>query len=145
MVALAFTGGCTAVTVRPGIRPFPGAAVDTVAGEPDSIVTRLATAIEALGVRLRRRSAAEGYLETVWYDLAARRARGSDHLPGERIIKLRAWADALPPGESVVVVEAVYRLSADPSQPERELEAVVPAGHPADSMVQHLLTTLEPR
>ena len=136
---------CTAVTVRPNLRPLPGAVVDTLPGGPDSLVDRLATAVAALGLHVRRHSAAEGYIETDWYDLDARRVRGADHFASDRVIKLRAWVDALPPDETVVVLEAVYQISTDPSQPARELEVIVPAGHPADSLVQQLLGTLNPR
>ncbi|OGU00944.1 MAG: hypothetical protein A2W29_08245 [Gemmatimonadetes bacterium RBG_16_66_8] len=59
------------------------------------------------------------------------------------MIKLRAWADYLPPNETVVVLEAVYRRSTDPSQPGRELEVLAPPTHPADSLVRDLLRVLE--
>ncbi|HEX9580079.1 MAG TPA: hypothetical protein VF970_03160 [Gemmatimonadales bacterium] len=145
LIGLLAAGACTAATVRPSMRPLPGAVVDTVQGQPDSIVDRLAAAIEAQGLPVRRRSAAEGYVETQWYDLAARRARGPDHLASDRVVKLRVWVDALPPGETVVVLEAVHQFVTDPSQPGRELEVLVPAGHQADSIIRRVLGALDRR
>lgn len=135
--------GCTSVTVRPNTRPFPGAPADTVKGEPDSLIQRLVAEIASRGWKVRRQSAAEGFLETEWHDLRTARPSGDSHRASDRVIKLRAWADVLPPDESVIVLEAVYRRSTDPSQPSRELEVLAAPSHPADSLVRELLRTLE--
>jgi hypothetical protein len=129
--------------VRPHLRPLPGATVDTVRSEPELVIERLTAEVRTLGLRVGASNAVEGYLETEWHDLRTSKPRTGDHLASERVIKLRAWADPLPPGESIVVLEAVYRRATDPSQPSRELEVVVPPGHPADSLVQRLIRTLE--
>ncbi|HXV87440.1 MAG TPA: hypothetical protein VD793_12095 [Gemmatimonadales bacterium] len=145
LIGLLAVGACTAASVRPTLRPLPGARVDTIPGQPDSVVHRLTAALEAEGLEVRLRSPVEGYVETAWFDLAARRSRAPEHLASERVVKVRVWADPLPPAETIVILEAVHRTETDPSQPGRELEAVVPPGHPADSLVQRLLALLEPR
>jgi hypothetical protein len=135
---------CTAAGVRPHLRPLPGAAVDTISSSPEPIIERLSAAVSALGFRVRARSTAEGYLETEWQDLRRSAPATADHIASDRVVKLRAWADPLPPGETIVVLEAVYRRYTDPSQPSRELEIVVPRDHPADSLVHRLMRLLAP-
>ncbi|HWP38504.1 MAG TPA: hypothetical protein VNL18_13220 [Gemmatimonadales bacterium] len=141
---MCLTTACTAASVRPSLRPLPGAAVDTISSEAAPIIERLGAEVSALGFRVRALSTVEGYLETEWQDLRTSTPANADHIASDRVIKLRAWADPLPPGETIVVLEAVYRRYTDPSQPSRELEIVVPPDHPADSLVHRLMRLLEP-
>lgn len=140
---LSLVTACTAAGLRPHLRPLPGATVDTVRSEPEPVIERLTTEVRTLGFRVRASNALEGYLETEWHDLRSSKPTSGDHQASDRVIKVRAWADPLPPGETIVVLEAVYRRFTDPSQPSRELEVVVPPDHPADSLVQRLLRGLE--
>jgi len=136
--------GCTAVTVRPNTRPLPGAVADTLKGvPPDSVIRSLAAEVTSRGLKVRRQSAAEGYLETEWHDLRSAKPVGADHRASDHVVKLRVWADPLPPDETIVVLEAAYRRSTDPSQPSRELEVLAARSHPADSLVRQLLRALE--
>lgn len=138
LVALA----CTAPAIRPHYGPLPAAAIDTLAMPAESVIVVLASRLTEAGLRIRRSSPAEGYLETDWFDLRARRPVSPDHVQTDRVVRVRVWADPEPPGRSRVVVETVYRRTADPSAPGREEEIVAPPGHPGDSLTQHLLRDL---
>lgn len=134
--------GCTAPGTRPHFGPLPAAVTDTLAMEPESAIVALQARLVDAGLRVRRLSPAEGYLETDWFDLRARKSVAPDHLQTDRVVRVRVWADPEPPGRARVVVEAVYRKSADPSARGREQEIVAPPGHPGDSLTRHLLQDL---
>lgn len=138
LVALA----CTAPTIRPSYGPLPAAAIDTLPLPADSAIVLFTARLTAAGLRVRRASPAEGYLETDWFDLRAQRPVAPDQLQTDRVVRVRVFADPEPPGRSRVVVETVYRRTADPSAPGREEEIVAPPGHPGDSLTQHLLRGL---
>ncbi len=134
--------GCSALAVRPHYRPMPGAVTDTLAASPESVIAALGRALEERGVRVKLRSGEEGYLESDWFDLLSLGVTGTG-IPGiERVVKLRAFADPVPPGRAELVIEAVYRRTSDPSVPDRLEEILVPPGHPADSLVGELLKAL---
>lgn len=137
-----FTVACTAPAIRPHYGPLPAAAIDTLPMPADSAIVLFTARLTAAGLRVRRASPAEGYLETDWFDLRARRPVAPDRLQTDRVVRVRVFADPEPPGRSRVVVETVYRRTADPSAPGREEEMVAPPGHPGDSLTQHLLSGL---
>ncbi|GBD31735.1 MAG: hypothetical protein KatS3mg081_1478 [Gemmatimonadales bacterium] len=138
----AFFGGCSAVAVRPHYRPLPGAVTDTLAASPETVIAALGRALEERRVGVKRRSGEEGYLESEWFDLVSLGIAGTQRRGIERVVKLRAFADPVPPSSTELVIEAVYRRTADPSVPDRLEELLVPPGHPADSLVRELLQTL---
>jgi hypothetical protein len=53
-----------------------------------------------------------------------------------------AWADPGRPGNSLLIVETLYRPLADPSLPERELEHQVPRDHPTALKVERILEAM---
>ncbi len=126
---------CTSITTRPSIRPFPLAAVDTVVGNPAAVIEAARASVVALGIGIAAVSAPEGYLETRWFDAAARRSHRANTNP-ERLVRLRVWTDLVTPRESQVVVETVHRRTIDPSVPDREVELVAEPGTPGDSLTQ---------
>lgn len=136
---------CTAASTRPHFEPLPGSLVDTVGIGPGQAIRTLASELEASGLTLQAQSLAEGYLETRWYDPVLRRSVGREHRHPGRVFRLRAYADSIPPSSSQLVLEAVYRRTADPSAPGREEEILVPPGHPGDSLAQRLLGGLRQR
>lgn len=136
---------CTASGTRPHFQPLPGSVVDTLGAPPRVVIDALARSLGGRGIELRRLSVPEGYLETVWFDIADRRTRPADHLETGRVIRLRAYADSVPPGRTRLTLEAVYRRTADPSLPDRGEEIVLPPGHPGDSLTQRLLDGLPGR
>jgi hypothetical protein len=70
---------------------------------------------------------------------------GQEHLHTERVFRLRAYADSLPPVRSVLSLETVYRRMADPSAGGREEERIVPPGQPGDSVTLLVLENLRKR
>lgn len=138
----AFLWGCSAVGVRPHFRPMPGTLTDTLAASPESVIGALGRALEARGVRVKRQSAEEGYLESEWFDLLSLGVAGTGVRGTGRVVRLRAFADPLPPASTQLVIETVYRRTSDPSVPDRVEEILVPPGHPADSLVGELLKGL---
>lgn len=139
---LALLLGCTAVAVRPHFRPLPGARSDTLAAPPETLIAALSRRLEESGVRAKRRSEAEGYLETEWFDLRSLGVAAPAVLGVGRVVRIRAFADPVPPGSAQLVVETVYRRTLDPSVPDRLEEVLVPPDHPADSLVRELINQL---
>lgn len=137
--------GCTAATTRPRFEPLPGALVDTLGAGPGAVIGGLVEELTARGMKIHAMSRAEGYLETAWFDPLTRKSVGQEHLHTERVFRLRAYADSLPPVKSVLGLEAVYRRTADPSAVGREEERIVPPGQPGDSLTLEVLGALRKR
>jgi hypothetical protein len=136
---------CTAATTRPRFDPLPGVLVDTLGAGPGTVIGGLAEELRARGLKIHAVSQAEGYLETAWFDPVTRKSVGQEHLHTERVFRMRAYADSLPPVRSVLSLETVYRLTADPSAGGREEERIVPPGQPGDSVTQAVLEALRKR
>jgi hypothetical protein len=136
---------CTAVTTRPRFGPIPGALVDTLTADPGSVIKTLETTLAGRGFHVRKASEAEGYVETAWFDPVTKRSVGQEHMHTQRVIRVRAFADSIPPNRCQLTVETVYRRVADPSQPGREEEILVPPGSRADSLTRAILTDLRQR
>ena len=133
---------CTSIVTRPNIRPFPQAAFDTVVADPAALADSARVAVASLGMNVRAFSAAEGYLETRWFDLETKRSHsGNDH--PSRMVRLRVWTDLVTPRESQVVIETVLRRTIDPSVPDREVERVAEPGSSADSLTQAVRATVK--
>jgi hypothetical protein len=94
---------------------------------------------------VHKASEAEGYVETAWFDPVTKRSVGQEHMHTQRVIRVRAFADSIPPNRCQLAVETVYRRIADPSQPGREEEILVPPGSRADSLTRAILTDLRQR
>lgn len=144
---MAATAGlaCTAVSTRPHFEPLPGSVVDTLGAGPGIVIGALAEELETLGLRVVAASRAEGYLETAWFDPTAGRSVGQEHRRTGGVFRLRAYADSVPPARSELVLETVFRRTADPSAPGREEEIIAPPGHPGDSVTQRVLENLRKR
>ncbi len=85
----------------------------------------------------------EGYLETAWFDAETRAAARASAGRRPMVVKVRVFADPTGAGtRAVVFVEAVTRFAWDPSVPERELERMVPEGHPARSLLTEIMAAL---
>ncbi|MBI2073898.1 MAG: hypothetical protein HYW06_08670 [Gemmatimonadetes bacterium] len=122
-----------------------GAVVDTVGASPGIVIGALASELETLGLRVRAVSRAEGYLETAWFDPTTRRSVGPEHRRTGRVFRMRAYADSVPPARSELVIETVFRRTADPSATGREEEIIAPPEHPGDSLTQRVLENLRKR
>jgi len=125
-------------SVRPHLRPLPGAPTDTVQVEASRLITMLGAALLSEGVRLRVSSPEEGYLETHWYDVARRRPVSERTRTPHDVVRFRFFADPLSEEETVLVSEGVYRLTLDPSVPVREREVLVAGDHPGREMLERI-------
>lgn len=119
--------------------------MDTLGAGPGAVIDALASELKAQGLKLRAVSRAEGYLETAWFDPTTRSSVGQEHRRTDRVFRLRAYADSVPPIRSELSLEAVYRRTADPSATGREEEIIVPTGQPGDSVTQQVLQALRKR
>lgn len=119
--------------------------MDTVGASPGIVIGALASELETLGLRVRAVSRAEGYLETAWFDPTTRRSVGPEHRRTGRVFRMRAYADSVPPARSELVIETVFRRTADPSATGREEEIIAPPEHPGDSLTQRVLENLRKR
>ena len=100
-----------------------------------------------MGLKVAVADPAEGYLETAWYDIQRRatvtgRARDLD-----QVVRLRFFADPTA-GRTRLAAECVRRIAEDPSEPERDLERMVPDSSPGrillDSIISRLKTAYPP-
>ncbi len=119
--------------------------MDTLGAGPGTVIDALASALTAQGLKIRAISRAEGYLETAWFDPTTRASVGQEHRHTQRVFRMRAYADSVPPLRSELSLETVYRRTADPSATGREEEIVVPPGQPGDSLTQRVLENLRQR
>jgi hypothetical protein len=140
--------GCRATTPRPPFVPYPEAAHGEIGfGIPDPLITiaratrTLADALAADSMPVAAVHEQAGYLETPWFDVASLKPTGRRPL-GPDVVRVRAWVNPAKPGFSAIEVEAVYRPVADPSRPERELEAPVPDGHPVGQRIARTVKRL---
>lgn len=131
--------GCGASGMRPRYAPLPRAEVDSLAVKPDSLIDDLRAAVLQEGLSIARMSAAEGYLETRWFDLTTRRTVGGRTSHPARLVRLRFYTDLIAPGRSQLVAEAAIRRTVDPSLPERQAELMAPADHPGRALLDRVL------
>jgi hypothetical protein len=138
---------CTPTTTRPDFRPLPLARVAQVFARPQEVIPALVVLVAAEGLRVRRASPQDGYLETEWYDTRTHRSfRDGAAVPDlAHTVKLRCWADPYVPGRSILTLEVASRRRYDPSRTGRDLEALLPAGQDGDTLAVRLLEQLKRR
>ncbi|MEP6590874.1 MAG: hypothetical protein ABJC19_06810 [Gemmatimonadota bacterium] len=139
--AALLTAACYPSTTRPATLPLPSASVVEWELSVREATQELALALDADSIPVRRTEAADGWLETGWFDAAT--LRSTDRRPlGEGVVRLRAWVDPGKPNYSSVTVETVYRPLDDPSREGRALEQIVVANHPVALRVARVLAGL---
>lgn len=144
-LALCGVAACQPNTARPPFTPLPEAAVTEVRLSVRDATRRLAEALRADSLPVRKVALRDGYIETPWFNATTRRpARGRRPL-GPNVVRIRAWADPARPGSSHLTVETLYRPLTDPSLPERELEREVARNHPVAMRVEAALRQLVQR
>jgi hypothetical protein len=144
LVGLWGAAACQPNTTRPGFVPLPEAAGTEIRLPVREATRQVAEALRASAVPVRTIQLRDGYLETGWFDVRSGRPTRRRPL-GVRTVRVRAWADPARPGSSLVTVETSYRLRADPSLPERELDRQVPKTHPVALKVEGVLKKLVER
>jgi len=137
LAACAHFGG-----VRPVYGPLPGSLSLTLDAAPDAVILAAQREVRSAGLTIARVAADEGYLETAWYDVVTRRtvdprARDFDHS-----VKVRLFADPKA-GKTHLAAECVRRIAYDPSEPERDLERMVPDSTPQHAVLDSLIARLK--
>jgi hypothetical protein len=142
---LATAASCQPNTTRPPFTPVPEAAGTEVRLPVPQATQRLAEALKADSIPVRKVRIRDGYIETGWFATATRRPAAGARVIGPRVVRVRAWADPARPGSSQLTVETVYRPLRDPSLPSRELEREVAPDHPVALKVVAALQQLVQR
>jgi hypothetical protein len=142
-----FLAACTPVTTRPDFRPDPRALVVILNARPEPVTLGVDSLAPAESLEVERFNVRDGYLETAWYDLEARRTRHHERDIADlrATVKIRFWADPWVPGQTRVTVEPVYRPRVDPSRVERDLEVILSKDDEGYKIAQKLVDKLKQR
>ena len=132
---------CRPETTRPAIVPLPEAAATEIRVAPQEATRSLAEAMAAESLPPSTVRIRDAYIETAWLDSATGRPASRRPI-GTGVVKVRAWADPGRPGNTVLIVETLYRPLADPSLPERDLERQVPPEHPTAVKMDGILEAM---
>lgn len=141
LVTLALVA-CDPGTTRPDLLPMPEARTLEVSVPRAEAIDSLHAALVADSFPVARSVPRDAWLETSWFDAATLRPAGRSGL-GAGVMRIRGWAEPSRPGESILVVELVYRPMADPSIPPRELERSVPSSDSVYARVERLLQRIQ--
>jgi hypothetical protein len=109
--------------------------------QPDAVIGSAAREVQAVGLSVAVADPAEGYLESSWYDLGrkANVSAGARNL--DQVVKLRFFADPTA-GRTRLAAECVRRIADDPSEPERDLERMVPDSSPGRALLDGIVGRL---
>ena len=121
--------GCAATTSRPYYPPLPTASLAEIELEIPAATRALAEAMAKDSIALSKIREADGFIDSGWLD-ARTLERTSARPLGDDVVRVRAWINPSKQFWSELQVEATYRLMADPSRPERELDVPLPDDHP---------------
>ena len=139
--AVFLLAGCATGGRRPRLVAAPEAVAILLKRPADSTVILLEARARAQGLRVERFSPREGYLETGWYDVARHATVPPPFSRLDSIVKFRFFADPSQ-GKTRLVAECMRRIAWDPSLPPRELERMVPAGHPGLGLMDSVLVVV---
>lgn len=144
LLGLGLAAACQPFTNRPPVVPRPEAVGQELRLSRREATRRLAAALRADTIPIRRVELRDGYMESPWFD--ARTGRPTRRRPlGSGVVKIRAWADPARPGSSRLTVETLYHPLADPSLPSRELEQPAPPEHRVARKVTAVLARMAER
>ncbi len=122
--------------------PVPGSISLQLDAQPDAVIVAAAKEVQAAGLKIARVAADEGYLESEWYDVPGKRTVSARDPDFDHIVKLRLFADPTA-GKTRLAAECVLRIAYDPSEPERDLERMVPDSTPAHAILDSLVARLK--
>lgn len=137
LAACAHLGG-----LRPRYGPIAGSVSIELEAQPDSVIAAVRRQVDSAGFAVRLIDPAEGYLETAWFDLAARRSVSDRNRDLDQTVKLRFFSDPTA-GHTRLAAECVRRIAFDPSEPERDLERMVPDSTPGRMLLDSVLAKLK--
>jgi hypothetical protein len=138
---LAAVLSCRATTARPYYLPLPAASIGEVELEIPEATRALAEALAIDSIALRVIKERDGFIDSGWLDAATLEYTKARPLGGD-VVRVRAWVNPAKQFWSELVVEASYRPTADPSRPERELDAPLPEDHPLQRRIVGVLRRL---
>ncbi|HRP08358.1 MAG TPA: hypothetical protein PLL69_07710 [Gemmatimonadales bacterium] len=133
--------GCYPATSRPGVEPVADAMTLEVELPVAEATRALALALDADSIPVRRTVPDDGWLESEWFDAVSLQPTRQRPL-GIGVVRVRAFVATGRANHSVITLEAVYRVAADPSRPERELERQISEGHPVHARIKRALESL---
>ncbi|MGD0990999.1 MAG: hypothetical protein ABR998_00825 [Gemmatimonadales bacterium] len=128
--------------MRPVYGPLPGSISLLLDAAPDAVIVAAQHEVRAAGLAVVSVAADEGYLETDWYDVVTRRTVSARAEDFDHTVKLRLFADPTA-GKTRLAAECVRRIAYDPSQPERDLERMVPDSTPEHAILDSLVARLK--
>ena len=144
LAALA-VAGCNPYSTRPVFVALPDAPVTYLDAARTRIVPDIRARLDSLGFRVTRSEPRDGYVETAWYDPETKRSYSTDRdVPHRnRVFRIRCWLDPDVTGATKLILEVVYRPVYDPSRTSRDLETLVPEGHPGQAVGTGLIEELK--
>ena len=142
-IALTLVAACPNLGgIRPLYGPVPGSIAVELNSTPDLVIAAAARDVATLGFRIAASATNEGYLETEWFDVAARRSVTTRARDLDRVVKLRFLADPAA-GKTHLAAECVRRIAEDPSLPPRDLERMVPDSTPGRVLLDSIVGRLK--
>lgn len=142
LLALALgAAACATGGARPRFGAAPESSIALLRVVPDTVIVQLDARLRSLGIGVAVAAPREGYLESRWFDLEARADAAPPWNRLDSIVKFRFFADPVQ-GRTRLLAEAMRRIAWDPSLPERELERMVPDGHPARALLDSVLIAI---
>jgi hypothetical protein len=124
---------------------LPGAATAEVHLGPEEATRVLVKALKEDSIPARFIHEADGVVVSEWVDVPGYQV-STNRVLGPGTVRVRAWVDRgvinQADTSSVYTIETAYRVYADPSREERELEQPVAETHPARVKVAKLLERL---
>ena len=106
------------------------------------MIAAAAQEVRAAGLRVAVADPAEGYLESAWYDLGSKTTVSGRARDLDQVVKVRFFADPTS-GRTRLAAECVRRFADDPSEPERDLERMVPDSTPGRMLVDSIVARLK--
>src|SRR5256886_14082937 len=115
---LVFIAACTPATTRPPFMPYPATPALVINARPARVIAALDSLVAAESLRVTVASQRDGYLETAWYDTAAKTSHATrGDVPNlATTVKIRCSADPYVPGESTLTLHHVYQPRSAPSR-----------------------------
>jgi len=142
VAALALAACARLGGIRPRFAPIEGSVSVELEAQPDAVIDSAAGELRAAGLQVAVTDAPEGYLESSWYDVESRTTVGARARDLDRIVKLRFFADPTA-GHTRLAAECVRRIAQDPSEPERDLERMVPDSSPGHVLLDSIVARLK--
>lgn len=128
--------------VRPRFAPIPGSISVQLEAQPDEVIGAAGRELQAAGLSVAVADAPEGYLESSWYDVERKATVSPRARDLAQVVKLRFFADPTA-GHTRLAAECVRRIAYDPSEPERDLERMVPDSSPGRALLDSIVGRLK--